>query len=91
MISLGMADLVILTSLSIYIGVYFFVCRREGSYVNLLTPTTLLSIPAFYLFPCCTYTCFNRKVRPSRTSTFTQRSRWKVSSSHPSSVAALRP
>lgn len=51
MISLGMADLVILTSLSIYLGVYFFVSRREGSYVNLLTPTTLLSTPAFFLLP----------------------------------------
>jgi len=51
MISVGLADAVMLCSLAIAIGAYIFVSRREGSYVNILTPSALVGIPAFYLLP----------------------------------------
>ena len=51
MISLGMAGAVQLASLAIAIGAYIFVSRREGSYVNIMTPALAINVPAFYLLP----------------------------------------
>jgi hypothetical protein len=51
MISLGMAGAVQLASLAIAIGAYIFVSRREGSYVNIMTPALAVNVPAFYLLP----------------------------------------
>jgi hypothetical protein len=33
------------------LGAYIFVSRREGSYLNVLTPSFAISIPAYYLLP----------------------------------------
>ena len=51
MISSSLADAVLLVSLSVSLITYVFVSRREGSYVNILTPTLITSIPAYYLLP----------------------------------------
>ena len=51
MISLGMASAVQLASLAVSIGAYLFVCRREGTYFNIMTPSFIVDIPAFYLLP----------------------------------------
>ncbi len=51
MISTGLASSVILISLTISLLAYLFVSRHEGSYVNILTPTTLVGVPALYLLP----------------------------------------
>ena len=51
MISLGMANVVILTSLALSIGAYIFVSRHEGTYVNILTPALVVNVPASYLLP----------------------------------------
>jgi hypothetical protein len=45
------ADLVLLISLIISVCVYVLVSEREGSYLNVLTPNFLTSIPAYYLLP----------------------------------------
>ncbi len=51
MISAGTADAIVLISLLICVGTYIWVSRREGSYVNILTPSTLVGVPALYLLP----------------------------------------
>jgi hypothetical protein len=51
MISIGLANTTLLLSLAIALGAYVFVSHREGSYVNILTPSLLINIPAYYLFP----------------------------------------
>src|SRR5271168_5262208 len=51
MISSSWANAVLIASLVLSIGAYVFVSRREGSYVNILTPSFAISIPAYYLFP----------------------------------------
>jgi len=50
-ISTGLASSVILISLAISLSAYVFVSRHEGSYVNILTPATLVGVPALYLLP----------------------------------------
>jgi hypothetical protein len=51
MIPLGQANVVVLVSLAVCLGAYIFVSRREGTYVNILTPALIVSVPAFYLLP----------------------------------------
>jgi hypothetical protein len=51
MISLGLANAVVLASMVISIWAYVFVSRREGTYLNILTPYFMVSIPAYYLLP----------------------------------------
>jgi hypothetical protein len=51
MISTLWANTALILSLLVSVGAYIFVSRREGSYINLLTPSFAISIPAYYLFP----------------------------------------
>jgi hypothetical protein len=51
MISTDMAGIILAASLAVSIGAYIFVSRREGSYVNLMTPAFVINIPSFYLLP----------------------------------------
>jgi hypothetical protein len=50
-ISTTLADVILLVSLGISLWAYVSVSRREGSYLNILTPAYAVSIPASYLFP----------------------------------------
>jgi hypothetical protein len=38
-------------SLLVSLSAYFFVCRREGTYLNIMTPSLLIGVPAYYLLP----------------------------------------
>ncbi|MGA8212332.1 MAG: hypothetical protein WB799_01980 [Candidatus Sulfotelmatobacter sp.] len=51
MISSSFADIVLFASLLVSVGAYAFVSKREGSYLNILTPTFIISIPGYYLLP----------------------------------------
>jgi hypothetical protein len=44
-----MPQLIILVSLAVVLGCYIYLSKREGSYVNILTPVLLFGIPAWYL------------------------------------------
>jgi hypothetical protein len=44
-------DVVLFVSLAISLGAYVTVSEREGSYLNILTPSFLIGIPAYYLLP----------------------------------------
>jgi hypothetical protein len=44
-----MPQIIILVSLAVVVGSYVYLSRREGSYVNILTPVLLFGIPAWYL------------------------------------------
>jgi hypothetical protein len=49
MISLGLASCVIITSLLVSLAAYVFLSRREGTFINILTPAYLIQIPAYFL------------------------------------------
>jgi hypothetical protein len=51
MISSSFADIVLFASLLVSVGAYAFVSKREGSYLNILTPSFVISIPGYYLLP----------------------------------------
>jgi O-antigen polymerase len=51
MISLETADAVLFVSLAVSLFAYFLVARREGSFLNILTPDYLIFIPALYFLP----------------------------------------
>jgi len=51
MISSSLADVVLLISLIVSAGTYLFVSKREGSYVNIMTPSFVFKISACYLLP----------------------------------------
>ena len=51
MISTGLANTTLALSLTVTLGAYVFISQRERSYLNILTPSLLVNIPAFYLFP----------------------------------------
>src|SRR5579862_7426019 len=51
MISSSSADAVLLISLLISLGAYVYVSKREGSFLNVLTPALVMSIPSLYLLP----------------------------------------
>lgn len=59
MISTGLADTILLCSLAVCVAAYVYVSRREGSYLNLLTPTFVIAVPAYYLLPLV-FTVFTR-------------------------------
>lgn len=40
-----------LLSLVAAVGAYLFVSRREGSYVNIMTPALVIQVPAYYVLP----------------------------------------
>lgn len=64
MISISIADTVLLISLAISAGTYVWVSRREGSYLNILTPAFLMAIPAHYLLPLFTTHFFGNDATP---------------------------
>lgn len=43
-----MPQIIILVSLGIVLGAYLFLSKREGSYVNILTPVLIFGVPAWY-------------------------------------------
>lgn len=51
MISSSLADWVLLVSLVVSLTTYVVVSKREGTYLNILTPSFLTAIPAYYLLP----------------------------------------
>lgn len=51
MISSAFADIVLLLCLLVTIATYVFVSRRDRSYINILTPAFVISIPGYYLLP----------------------------------------
>lgn len=51
MISTHLIDGILLVSLLVSVAAYVFVSKHEGSYFNLLTPSLILSIPAYYFLP----------------------------------------
>ena len=51
MISLWLGNTVLIASLIVSVSTYLFVSRREGGYLNILTPSFLVIIPAYYLLP----------------------------------------
>lgn len=50
MISPGLANTTSLLSLAATLGAYGFVSYRERNYLNVLTPSLLVNVPAFYVF-----------------------------------------
>ena len=51
MISVWLAETVSIASLLLVIGAYVFVSRHDRSYINVVTPIFLTTVPAYYLFP----------------------------------------
>ncbi|MGA2101422.1 MAG: hypothetical protein ABSG34_09990 [Candidatus Sulfotelmatobacter sp.] len=51
MISNGLGNSILLTSLIAVFGAYAFVSRHEGSYLNILTPALIINVPASFLLP----------------------------------------
>ncbi len=51
MISASFADTVLIVSLIVSLVAYVWVSKRDGSYLNILTPAFVISIPAYYLLP----------------------------------------
>jgi len=49
--STWLANTILILSLIVSLWAYVFVSRKEGSYFNVLTPTFLTAIPAYYLLP----------------------------------------
>jgi oligosaccharide repeat unit polymerase len=50
MISTTLANTTSALSLAVTLGAYGFVSHRERNYLNVLTPSLLVNVPAFYLF-----------------------------------------
>jgi hypothetical protein len=51
MISPWLANVVLIASLYVSVRAYIVVSKREGSYINILTPSFIVSVPAYYLLP----------------------------------------
>lgn len=51
MISASFADTVLATSLIASLIAYVWVSKRDGSFLNVMTPTFAIGIPAYYLLP----------------------------------------
>lgn len=51
MISSWLADTVLIASLIVSLCAYVMVSKREGSYINIMTPWFISNIPAYYLLP----------------------------------------
>ena len=57
MISIASANLVMVSSLLVAVLAYVRLSRMEGSYINILFPSLIISIPAYYVLPWV-YTLF---------------------------------
>ena len=64
LISNSLADAVLMLSLTVSLGTYVLVSRREGSYLNILTPAFLIAIPAYYLLPLVSTHLFGNDASP---------------------------
>jgi len=51
MISPWLANVVVIASLLVSVWAYVLISKREGSYINILTPAFIVSVPAYYLLP----------------------------------------
>ncbi len=51
MISPWLANVVVIVSLLVSVCAYVLISKREGSYINILTPSFIVSVPAYYLLP----------------------------------------
>src|SRR6266481_4793045 len=51
MISLGLTNIVLLGSLLVTVLAYVKLSRMEDSYINVLLPSLVIGIPAYYFFP----------------------------------------
>jgi hypothetical protein len=51
MISSWLADTVLIASLIVSLCAYITVSKREGSYINIMSPSFIMNIPAYYLLP----------------------------------------
>ncbi len=51
MISSWLSDIVLMVSLIVSLYSYVVVSKRDGSYLNVMTPTFIIGIPAYYLLP----------------------------------------
>ena len=51
MISPWLANAVLIASLIVSLAAYVSVSKREGSYLNILTPALMLSVPSYFLLP----------------------------------------
>ena len=51
MISSSLAYTVLIASLIVSLAAYLLVSKREGTYLNILTPTFIIGIPGYYLLP----------------------------------------
>src|SRR5579862_3049273 len=57
MISSALANTTLVLSLTVVLGAYAFVSQRERNYLNVLTPSLIVDIPAYFLIPLA-YTHF---------------------------------
>ena len=64
MISNSLADAVLMLSLMASSGAYILVSRRDGSYLNILTPAFLIGIPAYYLLQLVSTHLFGNDASP---------------------------
>src|SRR6266705_567312 len=51
MMTSGLATSVVIGSLLISLAAYIWLSRREGTFVNILTPSFIIGVPAFYSLP----------------------------------------
>src|SRR5437762_13525497 len=51
MISVQLADIAIFGSFLITIAAYVLVSRIDGSYINVMMPSLIIGIPAYYVLP----------------------------------------
>jgi hypothetical protein len=51
MISVSFADMVVAASFMMSLGAYAWVSRRDGSYLNVMTPALVIGIPGYYFLP----------------------------------------
>jgi hypothetical protein len=51
MTSSSFAGLILTLSLFVSLGAYLFLSKREDTYLNILTPSFVISIPGYYLLP----------------------------------------
>jgi len=64
MISPGLANIVVIASLLVSLRAYVVVSKREGSYINILTPSFFVGVPAYYLLPLVYAKWFGTEATP---------------------------
>jgi hypothetical protein len=64
MISSLLANTIVIISLLVSLAAYIFVSKREGSYINILTPAYVVNIPAYFLFPIIYTYLFETEATP---------------------------